>query len=418
MGSFHWSKRRKSRNNPTTTYIRFREWAMKNLSDEFHPATRIQAPRLETEDHNLRILDQLEPEERARCEWDFNLKSVVSTSSSSSAGVSDALGVIEFDPSDTVIATGGIARKIRIYSVKSLLPNGHDVVSLNHANVCDYYICTPAKLSSLRWKPGSGSRVIASADYDGVVMEYDLERRIPIFERDEHGGRRVWSVDYSHSEQVIGASGSDDGTMQIWDPRCEGGGYVATVEPSVTGKASVCCVEFNPYGGSTIAVGCADRKAYVYDIRMTVKPLLVLDGHGKTVTYVRFVDGETLATAGIDGCLKLWNLNESKMVRSYKGHANTRSFVGLSVWRNGGLLGCGSENNQVFVYDKRWGEPIWAHTCEAVASVDKHVFVSSICWSQVGEDKFSLVAGGSDGTLQVFQGNRKESGFETTGTNF
>ncbi|WCJ36633.1 Transducin/WD40 repeat-like superfamily protein [Euphorbia peplus] len=395
MGSFHWSKHRKSRKS-TTTNIRFREWAMKNFSDD--PSTKIQ-------DHNLQ--EQVLIQEKSRCEWNFNLKSVVSSTSINAAGVSDALGVIEFDPSDTLIATGGIARKIRIYTAKSLLPNTqNDIVSLNHANVCDFYICTPAKLSSLRWKPGSESRVIASADYDGVVMEYDLERRIPIFERDEHGGRRVWSVDYSKSEHLIGASGSDDGTMQIWDPRNEAGGCVATVEPS-GGKVPVCCVEFNPYGGSMIAVGCADRKAYVYDLRMMVRPLLVLDGHGKTVTYVRFVDGFTLATAGIDGCLKLWNLSDSKMVRSYKGHANTRSFVGLSVWRNGGLLGCGSENNRVFVYDKRWGEPIWVHECEPVESVDKHVFVSSVCWSQVGADKFSLVAGGSDGTLQVFQGSRK-----------
>ncbi|KAF2315632.1 hypothetical protein GH714_040146 [Hevea brasiliensis] len=94
-------------------------------------------------------------------------------------------------------------------------------------------------LSSLRWKPGSDSRVIASGDYDGVVMEYDLERRVPIFERDEHGGRRVWSVDYSHWDPVIGASGSDDGTMQMWDPRCEGGGCVATVQPGETRRASV-----------------------------------------------------------------------------------------------------------------------------------------------------------------------------------
>ncbi|KAF2315644.1 hypothetical protein GH714_040165 [Hevea brasiliensis] len=381
---------------------------MKNLSDQFHPATRVEALKHEEsqiiEQH---IEEEDKEEERARCEWDFSLETVVS-SSSHGAG-SDALGVIEFDQSESIVATGGIARKIRIYNFKSLLPyegsqNGHDMVLLDHANVCEYYICTPAKLSSLRWKPGSDSRVIASGDYDGVVMEYDLERRVPIFERDEHGGRRVWSVDYSHWDPVIGASGSDDGTMQMWDPRCEGGGCVATVQPGETRRA-VCSVEFNPSTRSTIAVGCADRRVYGYDTRMMKDPAFVLDGHEKTVTYVRFVNELTLVSAGIDGCLKLWNLQDSQMIRTYKGHVNNKNFVGLSMWRNGGLLGCGSENNQVFVYDKRWGEPIWMHGFEP--GIADRGFVSCVCWRQVGDDECTLVAGGSDGVLQVFKGKKK-----------
>lgn len=402
MGTFHWSKRRKRYNINIST--RYGEWAMKNPSDQFHPATRVEA--LIQEDQETQTIDH-HGEEKARCEWDFSLETVVS-SSSRGAG-SDALGVIQFDQSETILATGGIARKIRIYNVNSLLPhegsqNGSDVALLDHSKACEYYICTPAKLSSLRWKPGSNSRVIVSGDYDGVVLEYDLERKVPIFERDEHGGRRVWSVDYSHCDPMLGASGSDDGTMQMWDPRCEGdGGCVATVQPSVTRRA-VCSVEFNPFGGSMIAVGCADRRAYGYDIRIMKDPVFVLDGHKKTVTYVRFVNELTLVTAGIDGCLRMWNLHDSQMIRTYKGHVNNRNFVGLSVWRNGGLLGCGSEDNTVFVYDKRWGEPIWMHGLEPVGD---HGFVSSVCWRQVREDECTLVAGGSDGVLQLFKGKRK-----------
>ncbi|KAF9617589.1 hypothetical protein IFM89_037401 [Coptis chinensis] len=117
---------------------------------------------------------------------------------------------------------------------------------LDHTSVCDYHICTPAKLSSLRWKPNTSGRVVGSGDYDGVVTEYDLERCMPIFERDEHGGRCVWSLDYSHSGSTIGASGSDDGTLQMWDTRCVGNKWVAMAQPSMS-KSAVCCVEFDPY---------------------------------------------------------------------------------------------------------------------------------------------------------------------------
>ncbi|KAF9617584.1 hypothetical protein IFM89_037396 [Coptis chinensis] len=353
-------------------------------------------------------------QEKTRCEWDFNLSSVVSNSNCIGA-TSDTVGVIEFDPSDQLLATGGIARKIRIYRLKSLLPNDttqgiiNSTSLLDHTSVCDYYICAPAKLSSLRWRPNTNGRVVGSGDYDGVVTEYDLEHCMPIFERDEHGGRRVWSLDYSHSSSPLGASGSDDGTMQMWDTRCVGNECVAMAQPSISGNP-VCCVEFDPHGGELIAMGCADRKAYIYDIRNMSNPVSSFHGHQKTVSYVRFLGDGMMVSAGIDGCLKLWDTKDTQTIRTYKGHSNNRNFVGLSVWRNGGLLGCGSESNEVFIYDKRWGNPIWVHGLEpTIGGGRDQRFISSVCWRQVGNDECTLLAGGCDGVLQVFVGKRKSS---------
>ncbi|XP_019184386.1 PREDICTED: WD repeat-containing protein RUP2-like [Ipomoea nil] len=273
--------------------------------------------------------------EKARCDWDFRISAVVSSPTSAVGAVSDALGVLEFDPSDKFLATGGIARKIRVYSVNSLVDpfwdqdEGSDAVSLDHSSACDYYICTPVKLSSLRWKPGWNSRVLGSGDYDGVVMEYDLERRVPVFERDEHGGRRVWSVDYSHSDPVVGASGSDDGTMQTWDPRCPNGNCLATVQLSKA-RSAVCCVQFSPFAPS-IAAGCADRKTYTYDLRNTAEPLFILDGHLKAVTYARFLDRRTVLTSSVDGCIKMWDTDHRNLVRTYKGHINTTRWCSTSA---------------------------------------------------------------------------------------
>ncbi|XP_008234259.1 PREDICTED: WD repeat-containing protein RUP2 [Prunus mume] len=374
---------------------------MKNVSSQFNFPTQ--------------EANEKERSSSGTCEWDFNLSTIVSSRGGSTGGaVSNTIGVIEFDPSNAVVATGGIARKIRVYSFNSLLPSDRFCQAnlLDHVTACAYTLCTPAKLSSLRWRPGSDGRVLCSGDYDGVVTEYDLETRLPVFERDEHGGRRVWSVDYSHSDPVLGASGSDDGTLQMWDPRCDGGECVASVQPSEA-RNPVCCVEFDPFGGALVAVGCADRRAYGYDMRKMVDPVLVFDGHRKTVTYVRFIDGCSVVTAGTDGCLKLWDTEDSREIRTYKGHTNNRSFVGLSVWRNGELIGCGSEDNRVYVYDKRWGEPIWLHGFGAVGEgssggCDEELgFVSSVCWRQVGEEQCTLIAGGSDGDLQVFSGRRK-----------
>ncbi|XP_044505312.1 WD repeat-containing protein RUP2-like [Mangifera indica] len=393
---------------------------MKNFSSAFNlPLQQQEVQKQEREDKGKRNIEDDKPtaeteepqeKEKAKSEWDFHLCTIVS--SNTTAAVSDFLGVVEFDPSDSVVATGGIARKIRLYNIKSLLPeenNFQEVKILDHSNASEYYICTPAKLGSLRWKPGSSGRVLGSGDYDGVVMEYDLERKVPIFERDEHGGRRVRSVDYTQWDPVLGASGSDDGTMQMWDPRCDGGKCIGKVQPSVE-KRPVCSVEFHPLGGALVAVGCVDKQAYLYDIRNMAAPVVIFSGHRRAVTYVRFMDGSTVVSAGTDGCLKLWDINDSRIIKSYRGHVNKRSFVGLSVWRSGGLLGCGSETNQVFVYDRRWGEPIWAHGFKpGGAGGAESGFVSSVCWRQVGEEECTLVAGGSNGALQVFMGKKKAS---------
>ncbi|KAI3985343.1 hypothetical protein MKX01_033657 [Papaver californicum] len=344
-------------------------------------------------------------DEKANNEWEFKLSTVVFSHSSSTRAASDTVGVIEFDPSDQLLATGGIARRIRIYNISSLLSgDSTSLRQLDHLTACEYYICTPAKLSSVRWKPNTFGSVIGSGDYDGVVTEYNLEKRVPVFERDEHGGRRVWSVDYSH---WVGASGSDDGTTQLWDTRCSGDECVAVAQPSV-GRSPVCCVEFDPFGSGLIAMGCADRKAYTYDIRKTDNPVSVFVGHEKTVSYVRFLGEHMMVSAGTDGYLKLWNTVNAHSMRTFKGHVNNRNFVGLSVWRHGGLIGCGSESNQVFVYNKRWSEPIWIGGLEGTSgSGSEDKFVGGVCWRQVMEDECTLVAGGSDGALQVYVGKRR-----------
>ncbi|KAK6121679.1 hypothetical protein DH2020_044547 [Rehmannia glutinosa] len=388
---------------------------MKKFSSHFplqnpqHPNTPLVIPNTiqgqEKDENEPPPSDIEDQQDKPRCDWDFNLTTVISSSSSAAAG-SDAIGAVEFDHTDSLFATGGIARKIRIYSAEKLLaPRRNDDYTLDHAAACEFYICTPARLSSLKWKPGSGSRVVGSGDYDGVVMEYDLEKRVPVFERDEHGGKRVWSMDYSGCDPTLGASGSDDGTMQMWDTRCDLGNCVASVQAN----RPVCSVEFNPFIGHIVAVGCADRKIYGYDARRMADPVFILGGHQKAVTYTKFLDPKTVVSSSVDGCLVMWDTEDQNPIRTYKGHVNSRRFVGLSVWRNGGLLSCGSEDNHVFVYDKRWGDPIWVRGLEPAAAAQPRNggFVSGVCWRQTAEERCTLVAGGSDGVLQVFEGVRK-----------
>ncbi|CAD6252177.1 unnamed protein product [Miscanthus lutarioriparius] len=372
-----------------------------------------------------------------RCEWEFRLAATVPTTAL--PGASDAIGSVDFDPTGRLLATGGIARKIRMYDVASMLlldSAGSGGARAAGPAAC---ICVPAKLSSVRWRPGgaASSSVVGCGDYDGVVTEYDVERGVASWERDEHAGRRVWSLDYAPGA-AMAASGSDDRTAHVWDPRAPSGG-LATARAG----GAVLCVEFDPSGAPHLAVGSADSRAVVYDVRALGRGAVArMDGHARAVTYVRWAGpgpGRRVVTSAADGTHRLWEwggasaaeagveVAGAREVRSYSGHASARSFVGMGVWRGAGLVASGSESNHVFVYDLRWAKPIWVHPFFAshghggahgpVTTGPEQVdtgggFVSAVAWRQgshTDDDLHggALVAGGSDGVLKVFTCRRR-----------
>ncbi|XP_040377240.1 WD repeat-containing protein RUP2-like [Oryza brachyantha] len=345
--------------------------------------------------------DKLSP---PRCEWEFRLAATVP--SPALAGASDTIGSVDFDPTGRHLATGGIARKIRVYrAAEPSSPAG-----------C---ICVPAKLSSVRWRPAAGEAAVAHVgcgDYDGVVTEYDVERGVPVWERDEHEGRRVWALDYAGGGAAMVASGSDDRTAHVWDPRAPAG---TTGWATARAGGAVLCVEFDPAGGPQLAVGSADRRAVVYDVRALGRGAVAsMDGHGRAVTYVRWAlpaAARRVVTSAADGTHRLWALQAeaaeegwscpAREVRSYSGHVSGRSFVGMGVWRGAGLIASGSESGHVFVYDLRWSKPIWVHPFAAA-------FVTAVAWRQAVDNDDGdghLVAGGSDGVLKLFTCHRRLS---------
>lgn len=94
--------------------------------------------------------------------------------------------------------------------------------------------------------------------------------------------------------------------------------------------ANVCCVQFPLDSGRSIAFGSADQKIYYYDLRNAKVPLCTLVGHGKTVSYIKFVDSTNLVSASTDNTLKLWDLSTCTSrvtpVQSYTGHMNVKVF--------------------------------------------------------------------------------------------
>lgn len=124
--------------------------------------------------------------------------------------------------------------------------------------------------------------------------------------------------------------------------------------------AAACGIDFHPTDAHTLAVAAADACVYLYDLRHSHAPLRTLRGHRRPTSYVKFLGSTELVTAAIDDSLALWDLQGpcDAPVRRFCGHANSRSFVGLSVCASQRLLACGSEDGAVYVYRTSWSQPM------------------------------------------------------------
>ncbi|CAH9119763.1 unnamed protein product [Cuscuta epithymum] len=304
---------------------------------------------------------------------------------------------LSFDRDGDFFASAGVNRKIKVFDYNSILNEDHDI----HYPVVE--MASKSKLSSICWNNYIKSQ-IASSNFEGLVQVWDVTRSQLFMEMREHE-RRVWSVDFSVADPTMLASGSDDGSVKLWN--INQGGSVGTIKT----KANVCCVQFPFDSGHSLAFGSADHRIYYYDLRNSKVPLCTLVGHNKTISYVKFIDSTTLVSASTDNTIKLWDLSMSASrtidcpLQSYTGHTNVKNFVGLSV--SDGYIATGSETNEVFVYHKAFPMPALSSNkftstdplC-GDAMDDASQFISSVCWH--GKSS-TLVAANSMGNMKILE---------------
>ncbi|CAL0307959.1 unnamed protein product [Lupinus luteus] len=311
----------------------------------------------------------------------------------SSANVICALS---FDRDEDYIAAAGVSKKIKIFDLSTILC---DSIDIQYPVV---EMSNKSKLSCVCWNSYIKNH-LASTDYDGVVQMWDAGTGQPLSKYIEHQ-KRAWSVHFSLSDPKLFASGSDDCSVKLWNVSEENS--IGTIQS----PANVCCVQFNPYSKHLLFFGSADYKVYGYDLRHTRVPWCTLSGHRKAVSYVQFLDAETVVSASTDNSLKLWDLKKTSSSDAcgltFKGHSNEKNFVGLSVLD--GYIACGSETNEVYCYHKSLPVPITSHKFESINPISGHSnsddnngqFVSSVCWRKKSN---VLIAANSIGIVKLLQ---------------
>ncbi|KAL8503513.1 hypothetical protein ACS0TY_022304 [Phlomoides rotata] len=320
---------------------------------------------------------------------------------------SNVICSLSFDRDEDYLATGGVSKKIKIFEFQALF---NDSVDIHYPAV---EMSNKSKLSCVCWNSYIRN-FLASTDYDGIVKLWDAGTGQGVSQFIEHS-QRAWSVDFSHSDPMKLASGSDDRLVKLWsinDKNCLG---------TIRNNANVCSVQFSAHSTHMLAFSSADYKTYCYDLRNASIPWCILADHEKAVSYVKFLDAGTLVTASTDNTLKIWDLKKTTAncykkasancvsrdacILTLKGHTNEKNFVGLSV--SDGYITCGSETNEVFAYYKSLPMPITSHKFGSIDPVsgketddDNGQFVSNVCWRPKSN---MVVAANSTGCLKLLE---------------
>lgn len=101
---------------------------------------------------------------------------------------------------------------------------------------------------------------------------------------------------------------------------------------TIWNPANICCVQFSAYSSHLLSFGSADYRICCYDLRHTKIPWCTLAGHENAVSYVKFLDAETLVSASTDNTLKLWDLKKTSLEGlspnacslTFSGHTNEK----------------------------------------------------------------------------------------------
>ena len=233
------------------------------------------------------------------------------------------------------------------------------------------------RLSALTYSP-DGKWIVAGSD-DGTGRVHDAATGELVRSLTGHTVS-VTSVDVDAGSRRV-VTGSEDQTVRIWN-------LDGTGEPTVLKghQARVHAVAFAPDG----RIASADEDGVVI-IWKSGKPMH-LTGHEGAVLAVAFSpNGQTLATAGADHAVRLWNASNGTTREVLEGHGDR--VRALAFHPDGSRLASASQDKTVRIWDSTTGDSMLR-----ILAHDK--WVTSVAFSPDGT---SLATASYDATAKVWR---------------
>ncbi|CAH1774958.1 unnamed protein product [Owenia fusiformis] len=241
----------------------------------------------------------------------------------------------KFSPDGQTIASSGFDRLIYLWNVYGECDNYHvmkghagAVMQLDYsADSTNVFTCSTDKTVAI-WDVTVGERIKRHKGHTSFVNCLNVARRGP---------------------QLI-CSGSDDGTIKLWDSRKKG-----TLQ-TFQNMYQVTAVSFSDTAEQIISGGI-DNEMKVWDLRKN-DILYKLKGHADTVTGMELSpDGSYLLSTGMDNTVRIWDVRpfapQERCVKVFQGNQHTfeKNLLRVAWSPDGSKIAAGSGDRFMYIWD-------------------------------------------------------------------